>query len=66
MVIAYAPLVAFQSSPLIAEGRNRASWWRWMSSSRFQSSPLIAEGRNPRQRNTEHVAVEVSILAPHR
>jgi len=36
----------FQSSPLIAEGRNRAFACHGGDVQRFQSSPLIAEGRN--------------------
>ncbi len=38
----------FQSSPLIAEGRNMAEAKNVTQINMFQSSPLIAEGRNVR------------------
>ena len=41
----------FQSSPLIAEGRNPQHAEEGNIQIEFQSSPLIAEGRNPFTRN---------------
>ena len=38
--------LAFQSSPLIAEGRNLVTGRTASMALEFQSSPLIAEGRN--------------------